>query len=70
MHTTRKLKDMGAWVWMLQRTENNRPEIEKMMAFLVKGDAMEPDTVKKAIDGTALTRHCALRTCAPPLFCP
>ena len=51
MHATRTLKDMGAWVWMLQRTENNRPEIEKMMAFLVKGDALETATIKKAMDG-------------------
>jgi hypothetical protein len=54
MHTTRKLKDMGAWVWMLQRTDKNRPDIEKMMAFCVKGDAMKPDSIKKAMDGLFL----------------
>lgn len=51
MHTTRKLKDMGAWVWMLQRTDKNRADIEKMMAFCVKGDVMKPETIKKAMDG-------------------
>ena len=59
MHATRTLKDMGAWVWMLQRTENNRPEIEKMMAFLVKGDALETATIKKAMDGAHRKSHCA-----------
>jgi NADP-dependent 3-hydroxy acid dehydrogenase YdfG len=54
MHTTRKLKDMGAWVWMLQRSEANRAEIEKMMAFCVKGDAMDPASIKKAMDSA----HC------------
>ena len=49
MHTTRKLKDMGAWVWMMQRSDNNRAEIEKMMAFQVKGDAMDAESVKKAM---------------------
>jgi hypothetical protein len=71
MHATRKLKDMGAWVWMLQRTENNRTEIEKMMAFLVKGDALDPATVQKAM-GSAhppsafrLTRSpCGRRACS------
>lgn len=51
MHTTRQLKDMGAWVWMMQRTDNNRPEIEKMMAFCVKGDALDPASVSKVFDG-------------------
>lgn len=51
LSTARKMKDMGAWVWMLQRGEANRPEIEKMMAFVVKGDALDPPTLKKAMDG-------------------
>ena len=51
MHTTRKLKDMGSWVWMMQRTGNNRPEIEKMMAFCVKGDALDQDSVAKVFKG-------------------
>lgn len=54
MHTTRKLKDMGAWVWMMQRTDNNRAEIEKMMAFQVKGDAMDAESVKKAMASAPL----------------
>jgi UDP-glucose 4-epimerase len=57
LHTTRKLKDMGAWVWMLQRTDNNRPEIEKMMAFCVRGDAMDKASVTKAFD-SALSTQC------------
>lgn len=52
MHTTRKLKDMGAWVWMMQRSDNLRSEIETMMAVCVKGDALDGDSVTKVMKGT------------------
>eukprot|EP01025_Chloroclados_australasicus_P029391 TRINITY_DN29379_c0_g1_i3.p2 TRINITY_DN29379_c0_g1~~TRINITY_DN29379_c0_g1_i3.p2 ORF type:complete len:288 (+),score=44.61 TRINITY_DN29379_c0_g1_i3:42-905(+) len=51
MHATRKLKDMGAWVWMLQRSDKNREEIEKMMAFCSKGDALDKASLDKVFDG-------------------
>ena len=51
LEITRKLKNMGSWVWMLQRSETNRKEIEGMMAIVSKGDALDTDSVAKAFDG-------------------
>lgn len=54
LEVTRKLKDMGSWVWQLQRTDVRRKEIEGMMAIVVKGDAMSPEDIERAftsIDG-------------------
>lgn len=48
LEVTRKLKDMGSWVWMLQRGESRRADIEGMMAIVVKGDAMSTDDLEKA----------------------
>eukprot|EP00877_Chromochloris_zofingiensis_P001485 jgi/Chrzof1/11337/Cz05g32280.t1 len=48
---TRKLKDMGAWVWMLQRTEDRRKDIEGMMAIVAKGDALNKAEVDKVFAG-------------------
>lgn len=47
LQVTRKLKDMGAWVWMMQRNEDRRKEIEGMMAIVAKGDALDPAAVEK-----------------------
>lgn len=47
LDVTRKLKDMGSWVWMLQRKEDRRKEIEGMMAIVAKGDALSKDDVEK-----------------------
>lgn len=54
LEVTRRLKDMGAWVWQLQRTDKRRKEIEDMMAIVANGDAMNPEDIEKtfaAIDG-------------------
>ena len=54
LEVTRRLKDMGAWVWQLQRTDKRRKDIEDMMAIVAKGDAMNPEDIEKtfaAIDG-------------------
>lgn len=51
MHTTRKLKDMGAWVYMMQRSDKLRSEIEGMMAVCVKGDALDAESVGKVMKG-------------------
>ncbi|GIL51057.1 hypothetical protein Vafri_7191, partial [Volvox africanus] len=51
LHVTRKLKDMGSWVWMMQRTDVRKEEIEKMMAFVPKGDALNKDDVQRVFDG-------------------
>ena len=48
LEVTRKLKDMGAWVWQLQRTDVRRKEIEGMMAIVVNGDATKPADIEKA----------------------
>ena len=50
LHTTRRLKNMGSWVWQLQRTDVRRPEIEKMMAIVAKGDAMCKEDLQKVFD--------------------
>lgn len=54
MHTTRKLKDMGAWVYMMQRSDKLRSEIEQMMAVCVKGDALDTESVAKVMQGALL----------------
>jgi hypothetical protein len=51
LHVTRKLKNMGSWVWQLQRTDVRRGEIEKMMAIVAKGDALNKDDVQRVFDG-------------------
>lgn len=47
LHVTRRLKNMGSWVWQLQRTDIRRKEIEGMMAIVAKGDALNKDDVEK-----------------------
>jgi hypothetical protein len=42
---------MGAWVWQMQRTDVRKAEIEKMMAFVPKGDALNKDDVQRVFDG-------------------
>jgi len=54
LEVTRRLKDMGSWVWQLQRTDVRRKEIEGMMAIVFNGDATNADDVERAfksIDG-------------------
>lgn len=50
MDVVRQLKDAGTWVTVLQRKNDDRAEIEKMGAFLSKGDALVPKDVQKAFD--------------------
>lgn len=47
----RRLRDMGSWVYMLQRSSARQAEIEGMMAIMVKGDALKKDEIEKAFDG-------------------
>lgn len=51
LHTVRKLKDMGSWVWMMQRNDSRRKEIEAMMAICVNGDALDKAKVAKVFAG-------------------
>lgn len=51
IHVSRKLKNMGSWVWQLQRTDIRRKEIEGMMAIVAKGDALKPEDLAKVFDG-------------------
>ena len=50
LEVTKRLKDLGAWVWQLQRTDVRRKEIEGMMAIVVNGDAMKPEDIENAFD--------------------
>lgn len=50
MDVARALKDRGAWVWCMQRSEARRAEVEDMLAFLVKADALDAEAVGKAMD--------------------
>ena len=61
LHVTRKLKDMGSWVWMLQRKEDRRKEIEGMMAIVAKGDALSKEDVEKVFAGELACRRAAAR---------
>jgi shikimate 5-dehydrogenase len=56
LSVTRKLKDMGSWVWMLQRKEDRRKDIEGMMAIVAKGDALSKDDIEKVF-ASALMRE-------------
>mmetsp|Transcript_8323 Transcript_8323/g.20579 ORF Transcript_8323/g.20579 Transcript_8323/m.20579 type:complete len:299 (-) Transcript_8323:101-997(-) len=47
---TRMLKDMGAWVWMLQRTDERRADIESMMAIVINGDARNEADVQRVFE--------------------
>merc|ERR1711904_298215 len=49
VQVTRKLKDMGAWVWMMQSTDEKRAEVEQMMAILVNGDPAVPTDVTRVM---------------------
>eukprot|EP00887_Chlorella_sp_A99_P001674 scaffold8.g1674.t1 len=57
LEITRQLKDMGSWVWQLQRTDVRRrgggrgKQIEGMMAIVAKGDAMDAAGVDKVMAG-------------------
>eukprot|EP00878_Enallax_costatus_P001988 GHUV01002152.1.p1 GENE.GHUV01002152.1~~GHUV01002152.1.p1 ORF type:complete len:274 (+),score=109.52 GHUV01002152.1:168-989(+) len=51
LHVTRKLKDMGSWVWMMQRHDDRRKEIEGMMAIVAKADATNKEQVDKVFAG-------------------
>lgn len=51
LEVTRKLKDMGSWVWMMQRHEERRKTIEGWMAVVAKGDALNTADVEKVFNG-------------------
>ena len=40
----------------MQRTDVRRPEIEKMMAIVAKGDAMSKEDVQKTFDSESCLR--------------
>jgi len=48
---SKKLKDMGSWVWCMQRSETRRSQIEGMMALFAKADALNMEQVEKVFDG-------------------
>lgn len=47
LETVKLLKDMGSWVWMMQRHDERKSQIEKWFAVWVKGDAMDKASVDK-----------------------
>ena len=68
MHVARKLKDMGSWVWVLQRSTARKSEIEGMMAALVKADALERNEIDKAFEGE-IGGQCEGEKCSPTRKC-
>lgn len=46
-----KLKDYGSWVWIMQRSDTRRSEIEQMGAILLKGDAMDRTGLDNVFSG-------------------
>merc|ERR1719453_1760445 len=50
MLVSKKLKDMGSWVWCMQRSDTRQSQIEGMMALFAKADAL--DAVVSTIGGT------------------
>lgn len=68
LHVTRKLKNMGSWVWQLQRTDVRRQEIEKMMAIVAKGDALSKEDVQRVFD-SELQQRWSLGCSCKSLLC-
>lgn len=56
----KRLRDMGSWVYMLQRSSVRQAEIEGMMAIMVKGDAIDRQQVNKAFDSMFFVRNLLL----------
>ena len=50
LDVTRRLKDRGSWVWMLQRTAARQSIIEGMMAIHAPGDAMDPASIERIME--------------------
>lgn len=50
VEVVRLLKDAGAWVWVLQKTDERRAEIEGMFGIVINGDATDADDLAKAFD--------------------
>jgi len=51
METVKILKDMGSWVWMLQRHDERKAQLEKWFAVWAKGDAMDVESLEKVFSG-------------------
>merc|ERR1719453_1213329 len=51
MLVSKKLKDMGSWVWCMQRSDTRQSQIEGMMALFAKADALDADAVEKVFEG-------------------
>eukprot|EP00201_Polytomella_parva_P021298 CAMPEP_0175045796 /NCGR_PEP_ID=MMETSP0052_2-20121109/4650_1 /TAXON_ID=51329 ORGANISM="Polytomella parva, Strain SAG 63-3" /NCGR_SAMPLE_ID=MMETSP0052_2 /ASSEMBLY_ACC=CAM_ASM_000194 /LENGTH=263 /DNA_ID=CAMNT_0016309423 /DNA_START=72 /DNA_END=863 /DNA_ORIENTATION=+ len=47
----KKLKDRGSWVWLMQRNDSRKKDIEKMNAIFVKGDGLDINSVDKVFSG-------------------
>lgn len=70
---TRRLKDMGSWVWQLQRSDSRRKEIESMMAIVAKGDALNTEDLERVFSsacspiGSMFCCSCILQVCIAAL---
>eukprot|EP00210_Caulerpa_lentillifera_P008573 g8178.t1 len=54
LDTVKLLRDMGAWTYMLQRSDTRQKTLEEMNVVVIKADALDKDTVNKQmskIDG-------------------
>lgn len=71
LETVKLLKDMGSWVWMMQRHDERKSQIEKWFAVWVKGDAMDKASVDKVFQQIEGGQASAARmgpTVRPPLL--
>lgn len=57
LQVTRRLKDMGCWVWQMQRGDARRKELEAMMVVVAKGDALNRADVDRVYQSESAVKN-------------